>query len=702
MYDLEFGEIASNITSYNHLMENLRPTPIYFYPFLERVLTEQFNKVKPQYPMTIKIPKPLPYLLKGDLEPAQIIEIPEPLTIGSGVPIWFEDTSKQAYLRFGYRNMDARYIGDDKFDMEYIHGFLGGSSGHGKSVTLNAMIGALCYEYAPWELELHLSDAKIIEFKKYGVNHCIPQIATIAATEDADFVISVLENAFNEMNMRAKVFGNLGVSNLKSFRAKTGLTMPRVVIIMDEVESTFKNAGKQASKIAFYIDGFTRLGRAAGYHLFMATQNMSSDIPSSAIGQIRIRGCLGANQKTSESVLGNNGAQENFGRIGRLIINTEVMNGGDTYKSNVKYQTPFLTDDNFEHEMEELEQFGKRVGYAHHMSFYDENDLKLLGQFEEIQDKSYNRMKQSGELKDASKVILGYPAYVTDDIDGLLKVTLDGKDIENICILSTVSDRMNVLLNVISHSLSKDYKMLHYATTIEQTEFVRGTVGNYEVREASKPPFSTIGGIIQRRLYLLQLDAIAKDFNPNMEIVKSKFKDLKLEMYLSNSLMCRRYAAYLYMAKKGSPYTDVWDSVAGMFDSFIDIVNEFKKYGAVVNPIKKSDFFKVAIFVGDLSKIIGIGRDTKSKEVTMFKKLLQDASRVGVIFIVYSRSMEGLNDLTSGLRYVIFDSPDTKDWARMRTEPPASLSSKLAVLFDNTDSEKPQRKFKRTLLKEEY
>ena len=118
MYDLEFGEIASNITSYNHLMENLRPTPIYFYPFLERVLTEQFNKVKPQYPMTIKIPKPLPYLLKGDLEPAQIIEIPEPLTIGSGVQICFEDTSKQANLRFAYRNMDARYIGDDKFDME--------------------------------------------------------------------------------------------------------------------------------------------------------------------------------------------------------------------------------------------------------------------------------------------------------------------------------------------------------------------------------------------------------------------------------------------------------------------------------------------------------------------------------------------------------------------------------------------------------
>ena len=68
-----------------------------------------------------------------------------------------------------------------------------------------------------------MSDAKIIEFKKYGVDHIIPHIATIAATEDADFVISVLDKAYTEMNERAKVLGNLGVSNLKSFRKKTGL-----------------------------------------------------------------------------------------------------------------------------------------------------------------------------------------------------------------------------------------------------------------------------------------------------------------------------------------------------------------------------------------------------------------------------------------------------------------------------------------------
>ena len=164
------------------------------------------------------------------------------------VPIWFESTMEQAYLRFGYKNLDARYISDVALSMECIHGFLGGSSGHGKSVTMNAMICGLCMEYAPWELEIHLSDAKIVEFKKYGVNHRIPHISTIAATSDSDFVVSVLQSAFDKMQMRNKIFGSVGASNLKSFRKKTGLALPRVVIIMDEVESTFKFAGKKALK----------------------------------------------------------------------------------------------------------------------------------------------------------------------------------------------------------------------------------------------------------------------------------------------------------------------------------------------------------------------------------------------------------------------------------------------------------------------
>ena len=121
-----------------------------------------------------------------------------------------------------------------------------------------------------------------------------------------------------------------------------------------------------------------------------------------------------------------------------------------------------------------------------------------------------------------------------------------------------------------------------------------------------------------------------------------------------------------------------------------------------IEPITIAKFTKVVYFLGDLSKIIGYGRDNKSSLVTPLKKLLQDANRAGVLFVLYSRSLENLNELSSGLRYAIFDVPDAKDWGRLRTEAPMQLQPVLAVLYDVMNTMEPQLKFKRTLLREEF
>lgn len=586
-----------------------------------------------------------------------------------------------------------------------LDGFLGGSSGHGKSVTINSMLASLFFEYAPWELEVHMSDAKIIEFKKYGVGHIIPHISTIAATEDPDFVVSVLQKAFNEMNERAKIFANIGASNLKSFRKKTGLAYPRVIIVMDEVESTFKMAGKQAQKIADLIDGFARLGRAAGYHIFMATQNMSSDIPKSAVGQIRNRMCLGANQATSEAVLANGGAAENFGRIGRLVVNTEVMNGGDTYPYNVKYQTPFLSDDDFVREMTELEKLGHSVNYKKSLSFYDEEDMRLLDEFKETIDKSLARMSADGESSSHNiPVVLGYPSFVTDDIDGLLKIYFNHKDVENLVICSAQAERTAAHLANIAHSLRTQFTQLHYSSDVDMFAYTPDAVAMEEVRDASQPPLTGLESLVRKRLFLVYADNLAKDesaINYDRATVENIFKrDGIPQEDWGNSMMCRR-AVVFYAIQKDPIYAIVWKPVAGMFTSFKDYYDECLKYKAKVDPITVDRFSKALYFLGDLSKIVGYGRDSKSGLVTSLKKLLQDCNRAAVVFVLYSRSMDGINDLLSGLRYAIFDAPDSKDWARLRTEAPGSLGNKLSVLYDVLDNRTPQRKFKRTLLQPE-
>ncbi len=44
---------------------------------------------------------------------------------------------------------DSRFIGDYRIGDTNPHGILAGSTGQGKSVTLNAYIYGMCYMYAP-------------------------------------------------------------------------------------------------------------------------------------------------------------------------------------------------------------------------------------------------------------------------------------------------------------------------------------------------------------------------------------------------------------------------------------------------------------------------------------------------------------------------------------------------------------------------
>lgn len=705
MIILTHEDIQPMIAEIDEQKKALSPKPLLFYPYLKRVLNEDRIAAEKdgtfKFPMEIKIPKDNKYLLQGDFEPEYVIKLDQPPMMDDGTPFWFNNSMNQCYLRYGYKNLDARKISDAKIDMEYIHSFLGGSSGHGKSVTINSMLGSLFHEYAPWELEVHMSDAKIVEFKKYGIKHRIPHIKSIAATEDADFVISVLTRCVREMNERGKIFGAVGASNLKNFRKATGLAMPRVLIVMDEVESTFRLAGKQAALIAGAIDDFARLGRAAGYHLYMATQNMSSDIPASAIGQIRNRCCLGSNEKTSNGVLANAGASNNFGRIGRLIVNTEVMNGGDTEPHNVQYQTPFINDEEFESEMKFLEDWGKKVGYRAKCAFYDEADMKTLATFEPIVTKAFTRMSGAGEITNAVKpIVLGYPAFVTDDQDELLKIWLDGKDIENIWVSSTIADRQTAhLKNVISCLKRNNYTVHLYSTDVDHKELFKEADLVVEARNAEAPPVVGAPSLVRKRMFLLQMDALAaQDQSYDRAKTEEKFKELGISReHWGNTLLCKRLLVFHSLINNGE-----WEDIKAIFPDFAPVYKELERSNSLITVLTPEKFAKVAFVIGDVAKILGFGRDPKSKPVNFLKKAMQDACRVGVLFVIFGRSADEMQSLNSAIRYVIFDNPDSRDWGRFRTEAPRELKSMLAVLYDNTDADNPQRKFKRTLLKEEF
>ena len=400
-------------------------------------------------------------------------------------------------------------------------------------------------------------------------------------------------------------------------------------------------------------------------------------------------------------MLANSGAANNFGRIGRLIVNTEVMNGGDTEPHNVQYQTPFINDEEFEGEMKFLEDWGNKVGFRASMAFYDEADMKTIATFEPIVTKAFTRMSGAGEITSTVKpIVLGYPAFVTDDDDGLLKIWLDGKDIENIWVSSTIGDRQVAHLKNIISSLKRNGYIVHlYSTDVDHKGIFTEADLVVEARNAETAPIVGAPSLVRKRMFLLQMDGLAaQDQTYDRVKTEEKFKELGIpKEHWGNELLCKRLLVFHSLLNNSE-----WEDIKNIFPDFLPVYKELERANSLITVLTPDKFAKVAFVIGDVAKVLGFGRDAKSKPINVLKKAMQDACRVGVLFVIFSRSSDELQSLNSAIRYVIFDNPDTRDWGRFRTEAPRELKSMLAVLFDNTDSDNPQRKFKRTLLKEEF
>lgn len=120
MINLAFSDVKKNLDAIGGMDKQLRPPPVFFYPYLKRVLEEDIERNNPEGPVDIKVAPENKYLLKGEFEPKQIIHLDGPVRMDDGTPMWFNSSAGECYLRFGYENLDARKISSLKLDMEYI------------------------------------------------------------------------------------------------------------------------------------------------------------------------------------------------------------------------------------------------------------------------------------------------------------------------------------------------------------------------------------------------------------------------------------------------------------------------------------------------------------------------------------------------------------------------------------------------------
>lgn len=173
------------------------------------------------------------------------------------------------------------------------HLLIGGFTGSGKSVGINAMILSILYKARPDEVKFIFIDPKMVEL---GVYKDIPHLLTPIITEPKK-AANALGWAVDEMDQRYRKLAMLGVRNLEQYNQlvsdpkllkKTceqllGDTntdqifepMPFIVIVIDELADLMMASGRAVEES---ITRIAQKARAVGMHLICATQRPSVDV----------------------------------------------------------------------------------------------------------------------------------------------------------------------------------------------------------------------------------------------------------------------------------------------------------------------------------------------------------------------------------------------------------------------------------------
>lgn len=191
------------------------------------------------------------------------------------------------------------------------HLLVAGSTGSGKSVSINTMILSLLYRSSPEDVRIILIDPKMLELSIYeGIPHLLLPVVT-----NPKKAALALNWAVREMERRYRLMADKGVRNIDGYnkkwlqeqeaeqqsRARGELVvepveegeeelppvelnpgeelehghLPRIVLIVDELADLMMVAGRELEES---IARLAQMARAAGIHLILATQRPSVDV----------------------------------------------------------------------------------------------------------------------------------------------------------------------------------------------------------------------------------------------------------------------------------------------------------------------------------------------------------------------------------------------------------------------------------------
>ena len=217
------------------------------------------------------------------------------------------------------------------------HLLIAGSTGAGKSVSVNAMLTSVLFRASPDEVRFIMIDPKRLEL---GMYEDIPHLMTPVVV-DPKQAANALRWAVREMEERYKILAKQGVRNIEQYNrnvkamlaelkdsqkeeveAEVGeplKTLPYIIVIIDELADLMMVASKEVEES---IARLAQMARAVGIHLILATQRPSVDVITGLIkanlpARIAFRV---ATKIDSRTILDGNGAEALLGKGDMLYL----------------------------------------------------------------------------------------------------------------------------------------------------------------------------------------------------------------------------------------------------------------------------------------------------------------------------------------------------------------------------------------------
>jgi S-DNA-T family DNA segregation ATPase FtsK/SpoIIIE len=160
------------------------------------------------------------------------------------------------------------------------HALVAGTTGSGKSGSVNAILSSILLHASPNEVRLVLVDPKRVELNHYEK---IPHLLTPVVTSPR-LAANVLNNLIAEMESRYGVMEQARSRNLAELnrvRERDGeAPLPHILCVIDELADLMMIA---PAEVEDAIIRLAQKSRAVGIHLLLATQRPSTDIITGTI-----------------------------------------------------------------------------------------------------------------------------------------------------------------------------------------------------------------------------------------------------------------------------------------------------------------------------------------------------------------------------------------------------------------------------------